>query len=139
MNPAAGYLGPAVRKIRLFGVPATDEPDVPVEPVYEDVEIRMGAAESQELTGESGGANGWVKHAVDGNVNTYWHSNWQNNNVNMENDANNSFFLALKNPSSVDKVTYLPRNNKESGANGTILECEKIGRASCRERVSAVV
>ena len=124
MNPAAGYLGPAVRKIRLFGVPATDEPDVPVEPVYEDVEIQMGAAESQELTGESGGANGWVKHAVDGNVNTYWHSNWQNNNVNMENDANNSFFLALKNPSSVDKVTYLPRNNKESGANGTILECE---------------
>lgn len=119
MNPSAGYYGPAVRKIRLFGVPATDEPDVPVEPVYEDVEIRMGAAESQELVGESG-SNGWAKSAVDGNRNTYWHSNWKNNNVDMASNANNSFFLALKEASSLGKVTYLPRTD----LNGRILKCE---------------
>lgn len=102
-----------------FGVKA----EVP--PVYKDVEIQMGAAESQELTGENEGANGWAKYAVDGNASTFWHTEWKAaNTVNMESNTDNSFFIALKKPSSVDKLTYLPRNNRASGVNGTILRCE---------------
>lgn len=37
-------------------------------------------ATSEELTGESNGANGHAVHAIDGNAGTFWHSKWAGGN-----------------------------------------------------------
>lgn len=107
-----------------FGVKAIEKEE-PRIPDYEDVKIKMGAAESQEMTGEGNGANGWAKYAVDGSINTFWHSKYSGgNNVTMADNVNNSYFIALEEASSVDKVTYTPRQNDGKDVNGTVLKCE---------------
>ncbi|MDH8702442.1 hypothetical protein M2138_001806 [Dysgonomonadaceae bacterium PH5-43] len=40
-------------------------------------EWKVTAKSSEETTGESSGANGLAKYIIDGNDDTYWHSQWQ--------------------------------------------------------------
>lgn len=84
----------------------------------------MGAAESQEMTGENSGANGWAKYAVDGNANTYWHSNYNPQDVNIASGENSSYYIAMQKATSVDKLTYVPRQTQGVHVNGTILNCD---------------
>lgn len=43
---------------------------------YEKLTGLTGTADSQELTGEANG-NGPIEKALDGDVDTYWHTNWK--------------------------------------------------------------
>lgn len=96
------------------------------ETTYSSVGIKMGAAESWDKTGESGENGGWAIRAVDGDNTTYWHSNYgpgSGTQSPVEAKADNSYYIALDAASSVDKITYLPRQ-VDNYRNGTILKCE---------------
>ena len=96
------------------------------ETTYSSVGIKMGAAESWDKTGESGENGGWAIRAVDGDNTTYWHSNYGQGSGTqspVEAKADNSYYIALDAASSVDKITYLPRQ-VDNYRNGTILKCE---------------
>lgn len=89
--------------------------------------IKMGAAESQELNGESQTLKGWAGYAVDGDNNTFWHSNYNGSadvKPNIAGGERSSYFIALNEAADVTKVTYLPRQAQAANVNGTILKCE---------------
>ncbi len=106
----------------------TEEPGPgpqPVEP--QKAGIKMGAAESQELNGESQTLKGWAGYAVDGDNNTFWHSNYNGSadvKPNIAGGERSSYFIALNEAADVTKVTYLPRQAQAANVNGTILKCE---------------
>lgn len=88
--------------------------------------IKMGAADSQELSGESQTLKGWAGYAVDGNNDTFWHSAYSSSNDKADIAAGNknNYYIALNEASDVTKVTYLPRQAAAANVNGTILKCE---------------
>lgn len=88
--------------------------------------IKMGAADSQELSGESQTLKGWAGYAVDGNNDTFWHSayNSSNDKADIAAGNKNNYYIALNEASDVTKVTYLPRQAAAANVNGTILKCE---------------
>lgn len=109
------------------------------EDIYEALTGFTGTADSQELTGEGAG-NGIVEAGVDGNLSTFWHSNWgtetaDNPKVTYETDeegnpvrltGNNNYYLTLQKKSTVSAVTYTPRNHYDNSgnvANGAVVEC----------------
>lgn len=131
-----GYI--AAREIELYGTPGVVTP--PVEEVYEALTGLTGSADSVELTGESSGAQGQIVQAVDGDLSTYWHTNWgteteDNPKVTYETDeegnpvkltGNNNYYIALKNKATVSAVNYTPRNHYDNSgniSNGAITEC----------------
>lgn len=80
-------------------------------------------------SGENGdiGQDGPAAHAVDGNVNSYWHTNWHNvNPVTGTPDAidgNNTITLTLEEPVDLAGITYLPRQQAAANNNGPIKVC----------------
>lgn len=73
------------------------------------------------------GQDGPAAHAVDGNVNSYWHTNWHNvNPVTGTPDAidgNNTITLTLEEPVDLAGITYLPRQQAAANNNGPITVC----------------
>lgn len=79
-----------------------------------------GKADSEEGKGENGPGS-W---AVDGNEDTFWHSNYSGSNdkkVNFEEDKNTNYTITLSENMDIGKLEYVPR---KGGGNGTILTCE---------------
>ena len=106
---------------------------VPAETVqYAKLTGLTGAADSQELTGEPNG-NGPIAKALDGDLNTYWHTNWKDNSApkattdGTKLTGNNNYIITLAKPSTVTSVTYVPRNGYEASSgkvnNGAIEQC----------------
>jgi hypothetical protein len=79
--------------------------------------LKVVKVDSQETEGEDGRA----ANAVDGDVNTFWHTQWQ--------DANppcpHEIILELVPPAAIKGLTYLPR--QDGGVNGTIKDYELYG------------
>ncbi len=48
-----------------------------IAPLCKIESVSVHGYSSQEETGENNGQNGWAKHAIDNDVNTFWHSQWQ--------------------------------------------------------------
>ena len=73
------------------------------------------------------GQDGPAVHAVDGNVNSYWHTNWHNvNPVTGTPEAiegNNTITLTLEEPVDLAGITYLPRQQVAANNNGPIEVC----------------
>ena len=100
---------------------------------YEKLTRLTGTAASQELTGEANG-NGPIAKALDGDVDTYWHTNWKDSNAPKAEfsdgvlTGNNTYTITLEKASTVNAVTYMPRNayDESSGkiTNGAIQECK---------------
>lgn len=94
-------------------------PKVPVD--------QLSVAADSEETGAVG-SDGPAAHAVDGNINSYWHTNW--NGVNEvtgtpeEIADNNTITLTLEDPTDLAGITYLPRQYQASGNNGLIKGCK---------------
>lgn len=90
------------------------------------IEGLTGSADSEETTESMHPAS----NAVDGNVETYWHSNWTNNDVvidpeNPDNCQNNGYTIDLGQTCEVTKLEYLPRQQSGAGdgfENGRILK-----------------
>ena len=107
---------------------------VPAETVqYAKLTGLTGAADSQELTGEPNG-NGPIAKALDGDLNTYWHTNWKDGSApkaktdGTKLTGNNNYIITLAKPSTVTSVTYVPRNGYDSSSgkvnNGAIEQCK---------------
>ena len=100
---------------------------------YEKLTGLTGTAASQELTGEANG-NGPIAKALDGDVDTYWHTNRKDSNAPKAEfsdgvlTGNNTYTITLEKASTVNAVTYMPRNayDESSGkiTNGAIQECK---------------
>jgi len=99
---------------------------------YEKLTGLTGTADSQELTGEANG-NGPIAKALDGDVDTYWHTNWKDSNAPKAEfsdgvlTGNNTYTITLAKASTVTSLTYMPRNHYDGSgniANGAISECE---------------
>ena len=89
-----------------------------------------GTADSVEPSGESGGTLGKAEQAVDGNADTYWHSQYNpSNNVVLNqddptNNKNNNYYVQLDAAYTVSKVTYVPRTKDgQVTGNGYITKC----------------
>ena len=92
-----------------------------------------GAADSEELKHDGKGEDGAIGNALDGNISTYWHTNWSDDSkkkVTYEDGkltGNNNYIITLAKASTVTSVTYLPRNGYESSSgkvnNGAIEQC----------------
>ncbi|MFR3903505.1 LamG-like jellyroll fold domain-containing protein [Hominisplanchenecus sp.] len=100
---------------------------------YEKLTGLTGTADSQELTGEANG-NGPIEKALDGDVDTYWHTNWKDSNAPKAEfsdgvlTGNNTYTITLEKASTVNAVTYMPRNAYDGSSgkitNGAIQECK---------------
>ena len=78
------------------------------------VTLKFIKADSEETAGEDGkGAN-----AVDGNPDTFWHTQWQDANPEQPHEI----IIELDPPSTIKGFTYLPR--QDEGENGTIKDYE---------------
>ena len=78
------------------------------------VTLTVVKADSEEISGQDGKA----ANAVDGNPNTFWHTQWQ--------DANpahpHEIIIKLSEPATIKGFTYLPR--QDDSENGTIKDYE---------------
>lgn len=68
------------------------------------------SASSEELTGE-GAVNGRARAAIDGDVNTFWHSNW----ASTAPPFPHWLSVDMKQLNFVDKIALHPRNNNNNG------------------------
>lgn len=111
----------------VFSVPA--ETTKPSDKEYGKLEGLTGKADSVETKSEDGAIN----NALDGNVNTYWHTNWSDSSKPKATYAdgkltgNNTYTITLTKATKVKAFTYIPRNHydKEGNiANGAISECK---------------
>lgn len=53
--------------------------------------------------------------AIDGNESTFWHSSYSGNDTCINDHGYHTFTLTLDNPTTIDTLTYLPRQNSENG------------------------
>ena len=75
-----------------------------------------------ELTAEAcseiaDNGSGLARYAIDGLANTYWHSNY-NSDKGLDNSVHTGghwFQITLTNPTIIDKLTYLPRQDNGNG------------------------
>lgn len=110
-----------------FSVPA--ETTKPSDKEYGKLEGLTGKADSVETKSEDGAIN----NALDGNVNTYWHTNWSDSSKPKATYAdgkltgNNTYTITLAKATTVKAFTYIPRNlydNAGNIASGAISECK---------------
>ncbi len=111
----------------VFSVPA--ETTKPSDKEYGKLEGLTGKADSVETKSEDGAIN----NALDGNVNTYWHTNWSDPSKPKATYAdgkltgNNTCTITLAKATTVKAFTYIPRNlydNAGNIASGAISECK---------------
>lgn len=111
----------------VFSVPA--EATKPSDKEYGKLEGLTGKADSVETKSEDGAIN----NALDGNVNTYWHTNWSDPSKPKATYAdgkltgNNTYTITLAKATTVKAFTYIPRNlydNAGNIASGAISECK---------------
>lgn len=111
----------------VFSVPA--ETTKPSDKEYGKLEGLTGKADSVETKSEDGEIN----NALDGNVNTYWHTNWSDPSKPKATYAdgkltgNNTYTITLAKATTVKAFTYIPRNlydNAGNIASGAISECK---------------
>lgn len=111
----------------VFSVPA--ETTKPSDKEYGKLEGPTGKADSVETKSEDGAIN----NALDGNVNTYWHTNWSDPSKPKATYAdgkltgNNTYTITLAKATTVKAFTYIPRNlydNAGNIASGAISECK---------------
>jgi hypothetical protein len=67
---------------------------------------------------ETSGENGWGTNAVDGNPNTFWHTQWQD----ASPEHPHEIIIELTPPSTIKGFTYLPRQDDID--NGSIKDYE---------------
>lgn len=110
----------------VFSVPAD-------EVQYAKLEGLTGKADSEELEHDGEGEDGAIDNALDGNIETFWHTNWSDDSKakvtysDGKLTGNNTYTITLAKASTVTSLTYMPRNHYiGSGniANGAISECE---------------
>ena len=108
----------------VFSVPAD-------EVQYAKLEGLTGKADSEEL--EQEGEDGAIDNALDGNIETFWHTNWSDDSKakvtysDGKLTGNNTYTITLAKASTVTSLTYMPRNHYDGSgniANGAISECE---------------
>lgn len=111
----------------VFSVPA--ETTKPSDKESGKLEGLTGKADSVETKSEDGAIN----NALDGNVNTYWHTNWSDPSKPKATYAdgkltgNNTYTITLAKATTVKAFTYIPRNlydNAGNIASGAISECK---------------
>jgi hypothetical protein len=78
------------------------------------VELKFVKVDSEETNGQ----NGYGKNAVDGDPNTYWHTQWQSNSPPLPHEI----IIELIPPSVIKGFTYLPRQDESD--HGTIKDFE---------------
>ena len=90
-----------------------------------------GAADSEELEHDGKGEDGAIGNALDGEISTYWHTNWSDDSKTKVTYAdgkltgNNTYTITLEKPATVTAFTYMPRNHYDKSgniANGAIME-----------------
>ena len=82
----------------------------PAAPSASKVALKLVKVDSEETAGEDGkGAN-----AVDGDPNTFWHTQWQD----ASPECPHEIIIELTPPATIKGFTYLPR--QDDGENGTI-------------------
>ena len=82
----------------------------PAAPSASKVALKLVKVDSEETAGEDGkGAN-----AVDGDPNTFWHTQWQD----ASPECPHEIVIELTPPATIKGFTYLPR--QDDGENGTI-------------------
>lgn len=110
----------------VFSVPAD-------EVQYAKLEGLTGKADSEELEHDGEGENGAIDNALDGNIETFWHTNWSDDSKakvtysDGKLTGNNTYTITLAKASTVTSLTYMPRNHYDGSgniANGAISECE---------------
>lgn len=110
----------------VFSVPAD-------EVQYAKLEGLTGKADSEELEHDGEGEDGAIDNALDGNIETFWHTNWSDDSkakVTYSDGKltdNNTYTITLAKASTVTSLTYMPRNHYDGSgniANGAISECE---------------
>lgn len=110
----------------VFSVPAD-------EVQYAKLEGLTGKADSEELEHDGEGEDGAIDNALDGNIETFWHTNWSDDSKakvtysDGKLTGNNTYTITLAKASTVTSLTYMPRNHYEGSgniANGAISECE---------------
>ena len=110
----------------VFSVPAD-------EVQYAKLEGLTGKADSEELEHDGEGEDGAIDNALDGNIETFWHTNWSDDSKakvtysDGKLTGNNTYTITLAKASTVTSLTYIPRNHYDGSgniANGAISECE---------------
>ena len=110
----------------VFSVPAD-------EVQYAKLEGLTGKADSEELEHDGEGEDGAIDNALDGNIETFWHTNWSDDSKakvtysDGKLTGNNTYTITLAKVSTVTSLTYMPRNHYDGSgniANGAISECE---------------
>lgn len=110
----------------FFSVPAD-------EVQYAKLEGLTGKADSEELEHDGEGEDGAIDNALDGNIETFWHTNWSDDSKakvtysDGKLTGNNTYTITLAKASTVTSLTYMPRNHYDGSgniANGAISECE---------------
>lgn len=110
----------------VFSVPAD-------EVQYAKLEGLTGKADSEELEHDGEGEDGAIDNALDGNIETFWHTNWSDDSKakvtysDGKLTGNNTYAITLAKASTVTSLTYMPRNHYDGSgniANGAISECE---------------
>jgi hypothetical protein len=82
--------------------------------VTNKITLKVVKADSEEKDGEDGKAS----NAVDGNTNTFWHTQWQDANP----EHPHEIIIELSEPATIKGFTYLPRQDESE--NGTIKDYE---------------
>lgn len=110
----------------VFSVPAD-------EVQYAKLEGLTGKADSEELEHDGEGEDGAIDNALDGNIETFWHTNWSDDSKakvtysDGKLTGNNTYTITLAKASTVTSLTYMPKNHYHGSgniANGAISECE---------------
>lgn len=118
--------GKIMTQTLVFSVPAD-------EVQYAKLEGLTGKADSEELEHDGEGEDGAIDNALDGNIETFWHTNWSDDSKakvtysDGKLTGNNTYTITLAKASTVTSLTYMPRNHYDGSgniANGAISECE---------------
>lgn len=100
---------------------------------YAKLEGLTGKADSEELKHDGEGEDGAIDNALDGNIKTFWHTNWSDDSKakvtysDGKLTGNNTYTITLAKASTVTSLTYMPRNHYDGSGNiasGAISECE---------------
>lgn len=106
-EPAATNAAPAASTVSpTTNAPATNAP--------RKITLKVVKADSEETAGEDGKA----ANAVDGNVNTFWHTQWQDDNP----ECPHEIIIELSEAVGINGFTYLPRQDESD--HGGIKEYE---------------
>lgn len=109
---------PDAKKSQLFDAlvnfTTKTEPDDPADGSDAKVNLKFVKVDSEETNGQ----DGYGKNAVDGNPNTYWHTQWHDKSPGLPHEI----VIELDPPSVIKGFTYLPRQDESD--HGTIKDYE---------------